>query len=263
MSDRERALAAELVARQGVTTTTRLARLGLGRRTVDTLVRTHRLRRAGTGVLIAVAWPDTLEHRMAIACAVTGGVVCYPTAGEAWRLRKSARDRDVHVWVTTSQRARAIPGVRTHVTRHLPDTDIVRRSDGISITSPPRTAVDAAAQLAHDDLESLIENGIDRRYFLITTLQRVALETRARGRAGTVRLGRVIASRPAWRRAVRSDHELILERAMHDCGFPALVREHRLVLHDGEVIHPDLGIPSRNFFVEVDHLTWHGRRATS
>lgn len=46
-------------------------------------------------------------------------------------------------------------------------------------------------------------------------------------------------------------------------GFPEVVREHRLVLHDGEVIRPDLGIPADNFFVEVDHLTWHGRRRTS
>jgi len=35
------------------------------------------------------------------------------------------------------------------------------------------------------------------------------------------------------------------------------------VLHDGEVIRPDLGIPECRFFVEVDHLTWHSRRETS
>ena len=41
------------------------------------------------------------------------------------------------------------------------------------------------------------------------------------------------------------------------------MREHTLVLHDGEVIRPDLGIPPHNFYVEVDHLTWHARRDTS
>jgi len=263
MSQHEAALAAEFVTRQGVTTTRRLARIGIGRRAVDALVRSRRVRRLGTGVLVAVAWPDTLEHRMAIACAVTGGVVCYPTAGEAWQLRKSERDPDVHVWMTPAQRARAIPGVRIHVTRHLPDTDVVHRDDGIAVTSPPRTAVDAAARLNAEDLESLVESGIDKHYFLITTLQRIALATRAQGRAGSVRLGRVIASRPAWQRAVRSDHELVLQRAMRDRGFPELVREHRVVLYDGEVIRPDLGIPGDNFFVEVDHLTWHGRKGTS
>ena len=37
----------------------------------------------------------------------------------------------------------------------------------------------------------------------------------------------------------------------------------RLDPRDGEVIHPDLGIPRDNFFIEMDHLTWHGRRGTS
>jgi hypothetical protein len=46
-------------------------------------------------------------------------------------------------------------------------------------------------------------------------------------------------------------------------GFPPLVREHRLVLFDGEVIHPDLGLPNDNFYVEVDHLEWHGQRRRS
>jgi hypothetical protein len=263
MSHHEAALAAEFVARHGVTTTRRLRKLGIGRRVVDGLERAGRVRRVGTGVIVVVAWPNTLEHRMAIACAVTGGAVRYPTAGEAWHLRKSERDPDVHVWVRPGQRVRAIPGVRIHVTRHLPDTDIVRRADGIAITSPPRTAVDASATLDADDLESLIESGIDQGYYLITTLQRVALASRAQGRPGTALLGRVIASRPSWQRAVRSDHELLLQRAMRERDFPDLVREHRVVLHDGEVIHPDLGIPDDNFFVEVDHLTWHGRKGTS
>ena len=32
-------------------------------------------------------------------------------------------------------------------------------------------------------------------------------------------------------------------------------------LGDGVVVHPDLGVPADRFYVEVDHLTWHGGRA--
>jgi len=263
MSWNEALLVAELNARHGVTTTKRLAEIGIGRRAIDGLVRRGRFRRAGTGVLISTSWPDSLEHRMAVACAVTGGVVMFPTAGQAWKLRKSPRCRDVHVWVTGSQHARPVPGVRIHVTRHLPETDVVRRADGIAVTAPPRTAVDAAAVLNDDDLESLIEHGIDQGYFVVSTLERTGRAACCRGRAGSARFARVLSARPASRRAARSDHELRLERAMRRRGFPPLVREHRLVLHDGEVIHPDLGLPEHGFFVEVDHLTWHGRRATS
>ena len=139
----------------------------------------------------------------------------------------------------------------------------MRRADGIAITSPPRTAFDAAAVLDAAELESLIEHGIDLGYFVIPKLSALSQRAGVRGRAGSGRFTAVLAARPAWRRPVRSKHELRLERAMRQRGFPPLVREHRLVLHDGEVIRPDLGIPNDNFFVEMDHLTWHGRRETS
>lgn len=43
-------------------------------------------------------------------------------------------------------------------------------------------------------------------------------------------------------------------------GFPPLTREHPVEIAAGVVIHPDLGLPDDGFFVEVDHLTWHGGR---
>jgi hypothetical protein len=76
-------LTAELTARHGVTTTDRLERLGIADRSIRTAVSRGHLARAGRGVLVATAWPDNLERRMAVACAVTGGVVCFPTAGLA------------------------------------------------------------------------------------------------------------------------------------------------------------------------------------
>jgi hypothetical protein len=259
----EAALAAELMRRHGVTTMARLERLGVGRRIADDLVRKGRFTRPGNGVVVSTAWPDTLEHRMAIACALTAGVVMFPTAGTAWRLRKTPRSPVVHLWVAFGRRVRARAGICVHYTRHLPHTDIVHRDDGIDITSPPRTAFDAATMLDVEDLESLVEHGIDLGYFIVPTLQRVCREAGRRGRAGTARFAEVLDHRPAWRRPARSDHELRLERAMRRRGFPPLVREPRVVLLDGEVIHPDLGLPDDGFFVEVDHLTWHGRRRRS
>lgn len=263
MSIDEAALAAELLARHGVTTNERLGRIGIGERAIDTLARNGRVRRPGNGVVVSTSWPNTLEHRMAVACALTGGVVRFPTAGIVWQLRKTPRSSLIHLWIDESRRVQAPDGVRLHLTSHLPESDVVRRQDGIVVTSPPRTAFDAAAELDFDDLESLVEHGIDKGYFVIPTLQGISRSAGGRGRPGSARFAAVLSSRPAWRRPPRSDHELRLERAMRARGFPSLVREPRLVLHDGEVIHPDLGLPDDNFFVEVDHLTWHGRRRTS
>jgi very-short-patch-repair endonuclease len=136
----------------------------------------------------------------------------------------------------------------------------VRRDDGIAVTSPPRTAFDAAWHLSRDDLESLIEQGIQRQMFTIPTMWAIARRLREHGRPGSARLGEVLTGREVWRKPVDSDYELRLERAMRRRGFPPLERQCRIELANGKIIHADLGIPEHGFFVEVDHLTWHGGR---
>ena len=66
----------------------------------------------------------------------------------------------------------------------LQEIDVVRRDDGIAVTSPPRTAFDAAWDLSRDDLESLIEQGIQRQMFTIPTMWAVARRLREHGRPG-------------------------------------------------------------------------------
>jgi hypothetical protein len=260
MSIDEAALAAELQRRHGVTTTARLGSLGIGRRKIDTLKRRGRLLLAGAGVLVSTSWPDTLEHRMAIACAATSGVIRFPTAGEVWNLRKTPRVDDVHVAIHDARRIDPLPGVHIWRNCDLAECDIVRRDDGIAVTSPPLTAFDAAWWLSDDDLESLIEDGMRKRYFTMPTLVALGRRHRKRGRPGSARFGEVLAARPASKRPVDSDYELRLERALHKRGFPPLTRQCRLELATGEVIHPDLGIPAHGFYIEVDHRTWHDGR---
>ena len=260
MSVDQSALAAELAARNGVTTLARLRRIGISEGSTRTLVARGQLVRVARGVFAASGWPDGLDHRIALACAITDGVVCFPTAGEVWDLRKTPRCPEVHICIESHRRIDEPTGVRVHRTSHLPERDIVYRRDGSKVTSPPRTAFDAARLLDADCLESLIEQCLERRYFLITTLWGLACRMGKRGRAGSGRIATVIGRRPPWRRPVESDYELRLERAMHRRGFPPLSRQCRLTLASGEVIHPDLGIPERGFFVEVDHLSWHGGR---
>jgi hypothetical protein len=256
----EAALAAELIARHGVTTTARLATLGIGRRTIDTLKRRGRLRLAGQGVLVSTSWPDTLEHRMALACASTAGVICFPTAGLVWALRKTPRVPDVHVAITEGRRIDPLPGLVIKRSCFLPECDVVRRDDGIAVTSPPRTAFDAAWWLGDDDFESLVEDGLHRQYFVMATLQAVRRRMGSRGRPGSKRFREFLESRDPAKRAVASDYELRLERALRRRGFPPFERQCPLRLGDGRVIHPDLGIPSRGFYIEIDHLHWHGGR---
>ena len=96
--------------------------------------------------------------------------------------------------------------------------------------------------LGREDLESLIENGIDRGYFTLATVRHVATAAGGRGRPGSARLSAVLAARDPVRRPVRSDYELRLERAMRRRGFPPLVREHRLELSSGESDPPLISV---------------------
>jgi hypothetical protein len=258
MVDWEPEIAQELSTRQCVTTRARLQGLGIGRRIIDALCRRGPLTHVGNGVLVSPSGADTFEHRLALACALTKGVVTFPSAGTVWRYRKRPSTRKVHVAVVRSRAVVAVPDwIVVHRTRELTRCDVVRRSDGIVVTSPPRTVFDAAAWLDADDLESVIEQGLDRGNFTIPTLWAHARRLRRRGRAGSARFVDVLARREAWQRPVASDHELRLVRAR---GFPPLTRQFPLRIAPGTVIHPDLGIPDHGSFVEVDHLSWHGGR---
>ena len=128
------------------------------------------------------------------------------------------------------------------------------------VTSPPRTAFDAAAWLGTDDLESLIEQGIARSNFTVPTLWAHARRLCRQGRPGSASFVEVLSRREVWRRPVDSDYELRLERAMRAAGFLRSRASIPCGSHRESAVHPDLGIPDDGFFIEVDHLSWHGGR---
>lgn len=257
----DQALVGTVVARHhGVITRRRLRDLGLTDRVIDRLVARGRFAAIGNGVLRSADAVHTFEHRVAAACAVTGGVACFPTAGQLWEFRKTPHLPEVHVVVAWTRRIASPDGVVIHRSRCIPDMDVRRRADGISLTQPARTTFDAAHRLRADSIESMVEQGLDRELFTIPVLWALARRLCRQGRPGSTNFGNVVRSREAWQRPSGSDLELRLERAMRARGFPALVRQHELHLDTGAVIHPDLGLPADGFFVEVDHLTWHGGR---
>jgi hypothetical protein len=259
----EAVLASELRSRHGVTTRTRLRRSGLTDRVITGLIGRGRLRTAGHGVLVDTSSPQTLEQSVAIACAATGGVASFPTAGLLWSLRRTPRSDEVHVTIPWRRRTAASSGVVVHRSTWLPPGHVVTRAAGIALTAPPRTVFDAAGFVASDAVESMIEQGIDWGLFIVPTLWAACRELLHSARAGSHAFATILRSPPAWVRPVRSEYELILERAMRRRGFPPLVREHPLRIAPDIVIHPDLGLPADAFFVEVDHLTWHGGRVES
>ncbi len=260
------ALAAWSATHHGVVTLDRLVRLGFTARNVDTQIRLGVLRRACRAVYVVAAVPPTVLQAYAVAVAATGGAISHTSAGSLAAFRGLPRDGSVHVTIAhhRSLDLSALPAhVVLHRTRALPRTDLVRRGDGIVVTSSQRTAFDLAAVLDADALESLIEQGIDRGMFTVPTLWAAARRLARPGRDGSGRFVDVLASRPAWVKPVGSHDELVLVGALVALGVPAPVRQHPIELARGRDVHPDLAWPDLRLAIEVDHVSWHGGRLDS
>ena len=111
----------------------------------------------------------------------SGSVVRFPTAGLVWGFRKTPTPAgDVHIVIADSRRIDPLACTVIHATARA----LSRRSTScaatmaLPATSPPRTAFDAAWDLSRDDLESLIEQGIQRQMFTIPTMWAVARRLR-------------------------------------------------------------------------------------
>jgi hypothetical protein len=244
----------------GVVASDELARLGITDGQRRLLVESGVLTVVHEGVYQCAATPDSFESRCAALCAADASlVIACMSAGRLWGLRRCADAPDVHV-MTARLTKPVLHGALVHRTSSLPPMDVVVWPDGIRVTSPPRTVFDLARHLGDLDLESVIEQVLDRRHCTVPTLYAVGRRLCRRGRPGSDRFARVMSSRPAWRRPADSHPEVVLRGALASAGLRGLVTQPAVKLPDGSVIHPDLGIPGDGFYIEIDDAAWHAGR---
>ena len=136
--------------------------------------------------------------------------------------------------------------------------DVVERSDGIRLTSPPRSWFDCARDVDDERFERLTEWVLDR-HVSVQTLWRTSQRLQARGRPGLARVKRVMSKRADWQKPADSGLELRVLAALERRGI-VLVRQYPLRLPNGLTIHPDGADPSIRWALEIDHVTWHGGR---
>ncbi|MGY6502522.1 MAG: hypothetical protein ACXIVQ_16680 [Acidimicrobiales bacterium] len=142
--------------------------------------------------------------------------------------------------------------------RRVPRADVVdNRPDGVRLTRPARTLIDAAHLIGDEALESAIEQALRDGMGSLRSLVRTDERLHHPGRPGARLFRRVVQSRPAWRGQARSDLEVRFRRAIAARRLPeALVNTH-IELADGEAIEVDLAWPSVMVIGEVDHPFWH------
>lgn len=242
----------------GVVTADQMTSHGVGRHARARLVAQEFLRPVHTRVYRISSHPITFEQRCVAACFADDGlVVCGPSAGRLLHLRRMPRG-PVHAMVL--RRKIELDGVVVHRTTTLGPGDIAVRPDGIRLLKPSRLVPDLARFLDDLDLESSIEQLLDRRSTSIPALCASARRLRAPGRDGTVRLSRVLEARPAWLKPKDSHLEVRVLRALADRGVH-LVPQFVLDVGDDDVpIHLDGADPELRFGLEIDHVAWHGGR---
>jgi very-short-patch-repair endonuclease len=209
------------------------------------------LRRVVDGAYLFEGVAETELARCAALCTSRPQlVVAGPTAARIWALRRTPADGLVHVIAPPRSNPCGAEWVRPYRTAMPVDEDIVRRRDGIRVTSPPRTVVDMARHVDEAALLSMIEQVIERGV-TPTTLHRVAVRLEARGRPWVRRfLGLLEARTPGapaeseWERRV---HVELLRRDVS-----GLVRQHQVQLPGHGRVRFDLAIPSVLWALEVD-----------
>jgi very-short-patch-repair endonuclease len=255
-------LAQFLRSHHGVVSQPDLERLAVPRRHIRRLVRARILERVGPAAWRLTATPRTLEHRVAVACAVhPRAVAAFTTAGHLWGLHKMGNPT-IHIIIPGDAHPEPRYGTRHHC-YHVDDEDVIERGDGIRVTTPTRTVFDLAAVLSDPQLESVIEQLLDRRLTTIAALAATGVRLRQRGRTGSARFGRVLESRPATREPVGSNLELRFERAIINRGLPRPLRQQPFAVPNGQRIRVDFYWPAQRIVVEVDHHTWHDGRTAA
>ncbi len=247
--------------RHGVTTWQELKGDGMGSGTLRRYLDTGELVRLHPGIYRFGTSPDTLESRCVAACLADDRVVVsHLTAARLQGLRRVGDDDIVHLTVR-GDRVPLSTGVVTHRTKTLAAGDVEQRADHIRLTTALRTAFDLASLLGDLDLESVIEQLLDRRRVSVPELHAIGRRLRAPGRTGSSRFCRVVCGRDGWLKPADSHLEVRMWRALSSGGISGLVRQHPVVLDDGRVVHLDIADPQCGWALEIDHVTWHGGRA--
>lgn len=207
------------------------------------------------GVYRLASQSETFEQRcLAALLAAPDAVISGTTAGRLWGFRKCFTD-DVHV---LAGRAIELPGVIAHRTDFLRPSDVANLGP-IRVLRPARLICDLGAFVSDADLESVIEQVLDRRLAAMPFIRAVARSFGAPGRTGCRRVARVLDGRADWLRPADSDLELRVDRELRRRGI-VMVRQFAVELDGGSVVHLDLADPELRFGIEVDHVSWHGSR---
>ena len=147
--------------------------------------------------------------------------------------------------------------MRAYRTPLLAEEEIVRRDDGIRLTSPPRTVVDLTRYVEPFALASAIEHVLARQMCTVATLARTAGQLASPGRPWVRRFLAVLEQRHPGA-AAESEWELRVGNALVQRGVSGLERQVWKELPGYGPARFDLAIPELQWVLEIDIHPDHG-----
>ncbi len=252
------ALDAWLASHHGVVSQSIIERIGVPASSVRSRMQRGSFIPIFPGVWRSAQHPSSRLATMTAICLRNDNAsIAFTTAGEMSGLRRMRIDRNIHVLVPHGV-SPELPGVVVHRCRQIDAIDLGRRrSDGIRLTSVPRTILDACSLIGVRRTESVIEQVLADRMCSFDDLLETAHRLYHPRRPGSTTFREVLLRRPQWRGAARSDLEKRMFDAIARAGLPmpavnhpvALTSEHRVVF---DLCWADFGLA-----LEVDHPFWH------
>lgn len=237
----------------GVLSRGQLVGCGMATSSIDRWAESGRLRRLHPGVF-AVGHAELMPEgrRLAAVLACGGGaVLSFDDAGADWGICRSRGSR-FHVTVPPGGiRGGTRPGIHVHVSRLTPEEMTVHNR--IPITSVARTLLDHASISTEKQVAEAVDMAITLDLFDQAAIDAVT----GRGRAGSARLKKVIASRHPSSHDVKSgwEREMLCLLDAHDLPRPEV---NATLASQG--ISPDLLWRRGRLAVEWDSWGYHHTR---
>lgn len=248
---------------EGAITLAALEAAGINRYQCRRLVDQHVLERIVDGVYVLGGSPTTeLTRNVAVCLARPSLVISGPSAGRVHGIRKSPRDRLVHVTAPPQAQPLSVPWAKVFRTSTLHQHEVVTLSNGLRVTDPSRSAVDLTRFVSPVELLSVIESVQSLRLGTVATMTQSAQALVDEGVRWARRFLDVIARRRDGA-ARESEWERVVYDALVERLVGPLVCQHRKSLPGRGLVRFDFCAVDVRWVLEVDvhpeHRTLEGQ----
>jgi very-short-patch-repair endonuclease len=194
---------------------------------------------------------DEFGRCAAVCLARTDVTIAGPSAGRIWGFRRLPRDGRIHVLAPPASNPAIARWVSTYHTAAIHEHDVIRRPDGIRVTTRARTAFDLARWLGPDDLLSVIEQAIRDGGLTEAELLDVAVDWLSPHRKWATMFLRQLARRLDGG-AADSHPEVRFGEALERRGLTGVARQLPVDLPGYGRAYFDLAVPRLHLAIEVD-----------